>query len=107
MESKAVDYYVIKRSSRGNKKFMLITPEGRKIHFGALGMEDFTITGNEEQKKRYIKRHSNEEARWHMTKENLETPAFLSRFVLWNRPTIYASVDYIKQRLGVTIKVEI
>ncbi len=42
-----------------------------------------------------------------MTKENLETPAFLSRFILWNRPTIYASVNYIEQKLGVKIKVDI
>lgn len=62
------DYYTIKRSSRSDKKYMLITPDGKKSHFGASGMDDYTITNNDEQKNRYIKRHQKEEDRWTMTK---------------------------------------
>ena len=42
-----------------------------------------------------------------MTKENLETPAFLSRFVLWNKVTIHSAVNYIESQLGVKIKLDI
>ena len=47
VESK-IDYYVIKPSSRNDKKFMLLTPDGKKVHFGAKGMDDYTITNNDE-----------------------------------------------------------
>ena len=44
------------KSSRKEKKFM-VKMDGKTIHFGAAGMDDFTITGDEEQKKRYMTRH--------------------------------------------------
>jgi len=40
------DYYRIKRSTRKDKKYMLITPNGKSIHFGAHGMQDYTITND-------------------------------------------------------------
>ena len=40
------------KSSRKDKKHM-VKMDGKTIHFGAAGMDDFTITGDEEQKKRY------------------------------------------------------
>ncbi len=33
-------------SSRKEKKYMLITEEGRKIHFGATGMKDYLDTND-------------------------------------------------------------
>ena len=38
------------KSSRKEKKFM-VKMDGKTIHFGAAGMDDFTITGDEEQKE--------------------------------------------------------
>lgn len=32
-----------------------------------------------------------------MNKTNLETPAFLSRYILWSKPSIHASSDYVAQ----------
>ena len=75
---------------------MLVAPNGTSTHFGAKGMDDYILKGNDEQKARYLKRHQKEADRWVMKKENLMTPAFLARYILWNRPTIYANVDYIK-----------
>ena len=34
-----------------------------------------------------------------MTKENLLRPSFLSRFLLWNKPTLEASVEYIESKI--------
>lgn len=36
---------------------MLITPNNKKIHFGAANMSDFTINKDETRKQRYIARH--------------------------------------------------
>jgi len=62
---------------------MLITPEGKKIHFGAANMSDFTLNKNEDRKQRYIARHNTKREDW--TKIN---PGSLSRYILWNKPTL-------------------
>ena len=47
------------KSWRKEKKYM-VKMDGKTIHFGAAGMDDFTTTSDEEQKKRYIARHQKE-----------------------------------------------
>jgi len=49
--------YYITNSKRKDKKYVLITPDNKKINFGALGMSDYTIHKDDERKKRYIARH--------------------------------------------------
>ena len=34
---------------------------GKTVHFGAAGMSDFTLHGDEERKQRYLQRHSKNE----------------------------------------------
>lgn len=61
------------------------------VHFGATGYEDFTTHGDFERKERYINRHRENE-NWN----NPMTPGSLSRFILWNKKTLNASIkDYI------------
>ena len=52
---------VIKKSDKAGKKLMAVFTKdnGRKktTHFGASGMDDYTITKNKEQRKRYRDRH--------------------------------------------------
>ena len=70
--------YSIKNSSRKDKKYMLVTPENKKIHFGANGMSDYTIHKDDKRKQLYINRHNNGREDW--TKIN---PGSLSRYILW------------------------
>ena len=42
--------YSIKNSSRKDKKYMLVIPDGKKIHFGANGMSDYTIHKDDKRK---------------------------------------------------------
>ena len=65
----------------------------KTIHFGASGMNDYTLTNDNEAKNRYLARHSaNEEF------NNYMTAGSLSRWVLWHKPTLSASYnDYIKR----------
>ena len=70
--------YSIKNSSRKDKKYMLVTPDGKKIHFGAKGMSDYTIHKDDKRKQLYINRHNNSREDW--TKIN---PGSLSRYILW------------------------
>ena len=68
--------------------------EERKIvHFGADGMDDYTITKDKEQRDRYRARH----------KKDLETndptrAGYLSYYLLWNKETLSESIkDYKKK----------
>jgi hypothetical protein len=65
-------------------KAIFITDSGRTktIHFGAKGMDDYTITKDKEQRERYVKRHS--------ANENFNKPdtaGALSRHILWGDST--------------------
>lgn len=64
-------------SPRKNKKYMVLSPDGQYIHFGYMGMEDFT-------KHRNKKRRDNFRERNRLWKDaEVYTPRFLSYWLLW------------------------
>jgi len=89
---------VIKKSDKKGKKLVAIfTDKDKKfkktIHFGAEGMSDYTIHKDPKRKERYIKRH--------MKRENWNVPmnaGSLSRWILWNEPTLSGSIKDYKKR---------
>lgn len=85
----------LKPSTRKDKKFMAIFEDGTKTHFGAKGMSDFTIHGDEERKQRYLDRHRKNE-NWN----DFKSAGSLSRWLLWNKPTLRASLADYKRRFG-------
>ena len=42
--------YVLKNSSRKDKKYMLVSSNNKKIHFGAANMSDYTIHKDDARK---------------------------------------------------------
>ena len=80
----------------GKKLAIVLKANGRKrtIHFGAAGMDDFTKTGDPAQKKRYIDRHQKRED-W--TASGILTPGFWAKHLLWNKPTLKASMADVKK----------
>ena len=63
----------------------------KKVKFGAIGYEDFTHHHDNKRKILYLMRHKNNE-NWN----DPFSPGALSRWILWNKPTIEASIkDYI------------
>lgn len=86
----------IKKSTREGKKLVAEFDDGTKTHFGAAGYSDFTKHGDEARKKRYIARHSANESF-----TNPKAASTLARYVLWNKPTLTASVADYKKRFGV------
>ena len=89
----------ITESSKPDKKMVAIfeTDAGRKksVHFGAKGMDDYTKSHDKEQRERYLARHAKNE-NWN----DPTTPAALSRWVLWNKPTLSASIADYKKRFS-------
>ena len=88
----------ISKSKNKAKKYMaqFFEPDGKKvktIHFGAAGMSDFTRHGDPERKKLYLVRHKKRE-NW----SRYMTAGSLSRYILWNLPTLEASKrDYARR----------
>ncbi len=88
----------IKASTKSDKKMMATFENNgrtKTIHFGAKGMDDFTKTRDEEQKKRYLARHKANE-NWNKP----DTAGALSRYILWNKPTRQASIADYKRRFN-------
>ena len=84
---------MISPSKHKNKKYDATFSDGVTVSFGAAGYSDFTIHKDEARKDNYIKRHQANED-W----TNVKTPGFLSRFILWNKPTIVASIRDLNTR---------
>lgn len=90
----------LKESTKPGKKMMAVfeTDGGRKktTHFGASGMDDYTLTKDKEQRDRYRTRH----------KKDLETgdptrAGFLSYYILWGDSTSRAAnISAYKKRFN-------
>jgi len=65
----------------------------KTVHFGSEGMSDFTIHKDKERKQRYLDRHKKNE-NWN----DPMTAGALSRWILWNKPTLEASIKDFKKR---------
>ena len=92
--------YQLKPSKKPTKKYdLIVTPltgRSKTISFGAKGMSDFTKHHDEDRKERYLKRHQKESGRWSDTKNNLLTPSYLAKNILWNKETIDASIKSVE-----------
>ena len=84
----------IQKSSRAGKKYMAKVGE-KTVHFGALGYQDFTTSRDEKRKTSYLARHKTSED-W--TLAGVDTAGFWARWLLWNKPSITASISDINQR---------
>ena len=88
-------------SASSTKKYdvFLRDKEGKehKVSFGAKGYSDFTKHKDEERKKLYIARHK---AREDWTRSGVLTAGFWSRWVLWNKPALRASIEDTRIRFN-------
>ena len=88
----------LKKSEIDGKKYTAIFyDDNRKkiktTHFGSAGMSDYTKHKDDERKDLYLARHRANE-NW----DDYKTAGSLSRWILWNKPTISASYnDYLKR----------
>ena len=87
-----------KKLKSGNKKYEITFNKNGKVYirkFGASGASDYTKHKDKDRRERYITRH----------KKDLKTndpmrPGYLSMYILWNKPTVAASLADYKRRLN-------
>lgn len=97
---------VISRSPLVSKKYQVIITDTRRntervVHFGAIGYSDYTIHKDPERMKRYTIRHR---ARENWTRSGIYTAGFWSKWILWNKPSVQASIRDLAQRFGLKIR---
>jgi hypothetical protein len=69
----------------------------KRVSFGARGMSDYTKHKDVTRRARYLKRHSGMGEHW----SRPDTPGALSRWILWNKPSLKASLSDFKRRFNV------
>jgi hypothetical protein len=88
----------LRRSHRPEKKWdaVFVKDNGKEkvVPFGARGMSDFTKHKDTERRARYLKRHSRMGEHW----SRPDTPGALSRWILWNKKTLKASLSDFKRK---------
>ena len=94
----------ISKSDNPKKKFKIVltydTDRQKTIYIGQSGANDFTLTGDVEAKKRYIKRHKKRED-W--TKSGINTAGFWAKHLLWNKSSLKSSINDIEKQFNLDI----
>jgi hypothetical protein len=90
----------VKKSSKPDKKFTAVfknnkTGRLKNIHFGASGMEDYTIHKDKARMENYIKRHSGMGEDW----TNPITAGWWSRWLLWSKPSYTDAYKLVLSKL--------
>jgi hypothetical protein len=92
-------FKTLRRSRNPEKKWdAVFEKEGKEkvVSFGAKGYSDFTKHKNVTRKARYIKRHSGMGEHWNKP----DTPGALSRWILWNKPSLKGSLRDFRKRFS-------
>ena len=93
---------IVKKSTAKGKKLMAVLPEGRKVHFGAKGMSDFTVHGDDARRKSYLARHGAGKQDW----GDKGTAGFWSRWLLWEKRSLESAAATMRGKgLKVRLKV--
>lgn len=85
----------LKKANNKKHKYIAEFSNGKKTKFGSYGYSDYTKHKDKDRKARYISRHSNED--W----SDPTKAGTLSRYILWNKPTLKASISDYKSRFKV------
>ena len=95
---------VITKSKKPDKKYDARIDGSKTVSFGQKGASDFTKHKDKDRKNRYVDRHK---AREDWNASGAKTAGFYSKHVLWNKPTLKASIDDINKRFkGLNVKIK-
>lgn len=93
--------YILKRSDKKDKKYLIITPDKKKIYFGSSRYDDYTKHHDISRKTKYILRHRKNED-W--TINGINTAGFWSRWLLWESTSILEAINNIENIFGINIR---
>jgi len=90
------------KSTKKDKKYTIeymnpISGRSNTVHFGATGYTDFLMSKDSQRKERYLARHRH---------DNINDPRYAGFYainLLWNKPTLRASIADTNRRYGIKI----
>lgn len=88
----------INKKSKFSAKILFNDGSKKTVNFGQFGASDYTQHKDEDRKIRYLSRHAPRENWTDITKAGT-----FSRFILWNKPTLVASIRDFSRRFNVEI----
>lgn len=91
---------LVEHSKQKGKKYTAVFQVGsniRRVNFGAAGYEDYTMHHDDVRKQMYLQRHKSHE-NW----SKPMTAGACSRWILWNKKTMRASIADFKKRFKLT-----
>jgi hypothetical protein len=94
-KSRKLKLVSIKKSPIKGKKLRATFSDGTHTDFGAKNYSDYTLHKNYSRMIRYKNRHKSRE-NWNKPK----TAGALSRWVLWNKPSLRESIKDYKKRFN-------
>ena len=68
LKYKGSDDAEIYLSERKDKKFCVVAPDGKTVHFGQKGYDDFTKHQNQQRRENYLNRATNIRGNWRNNK---------------------------------------
>jgi len=91
--------YILIKSDKPQKKYMIITPTNKIIHFGANEKLDFILSnGDKQRRKMYLLRHAKRED-WN----DLKTAGAWSRWILWEKPALKQAIINMEKIFNIDI----
>lgn len=90
----------ITTSTNPKKKYdahFIVDNKEKVVSFGASGYSDFTLHKDVKRKNLYLTRHKGMNEDWN----NPLTAGALSRWILWNKPTLKDSIEDFKKRFKI------
>jgi len=100
-----MEIFNLTKSNNPKKKYSITfinpnTGRNNTISFGAKNMSDYTIHKDKQRKYKYLQRH---QAREDWNKSGIYTRGFWSKYLLWNKKTIIASIKDIEKNFKIKI----
>ena len=96
-----METYILKKSDRKNKRFVIIMDQ-MNHDFGSSVGKTFVDNRTEKEKQAWIKRHQVNK-NWN----NKHSGIYYSRYLLWNTPDLKKNIKLLEQKDNVKIKVEL
>lgn len=90
----------LQKSTSPVKKYMAKI-DNKTIHFGASGYLSYETHKDKNRMHRYENRHRKRE-NW--KKSGIKTAGFWAKHILWNKPSLSASIKDTERRFGIKIK---
>ncbi len=99
-----METYILKKSDRKNKRFVIIMEErGHKHHFASDVGKTYIDGRTEKEKQAWINRHKMDK-NW----DNKHSGIFFSRYLLWGKHRdLKKNIKDLEKKLKVKIKIEL